>query len=155
MTSKEIPWVYLDLDYHIITIENRELILGMVTYLFWKNNSFGDTRPTSSEMCNAKILSLPGQSRPTAGKAYTGSSGRNTVLGYSQCLTSQLRRSARLMIHKCYMTNRGNQLTSFVWKRYVTTDLWSKYVTSLTQGSNWPPLVKKCYNFHAGLQLTF
>ena len=74
-----------------MTIGNRELILGISTYLFQKNYSFGDTRPTSSEMGNAKILSFPGQSRPTAGKAQTGSSGQETFLWYSQHETMKLR----------------------------------------------------------------
>ena len=33
----------------------------------------------------AKLLFRLGQSRPTAGKAWTGLSGQNTVLGCSQC----------------------------------------------------------------------
>ena len=91
-------------------------------------------------MCNTKILSLPGQSWPTAGKAYTGLSGQDTVLGCSQCLASRLRRSARLMIQKSYLTNRGIPLTSFG----------AKNVTSLTGGSNRPPLVQHTLRHQQG-----
>ena len=39
-----------------------------------------------------------GESQPMSAKAKNGSSGQNTVLGYSQCVASRLRRSA--MFHQ-------------------------------------------------------
>ena len=43
-------------------------------------------------------FTILGQSQPTAGKAQTGLSGQNTVLGCSQRLASRLRRSAWLVV---------------------------------------------------------
>ena len=53
------------------------------------------------------------------------------------------------MVQKRDGTNTGIQLNSFgtkAWRHrqgYLTDLLWSKILTSPTEGSNWPPLVQK------------
>ena len=58
---------------------------------------------------------------------------------------------------KCYITDPGSQLTSFdpkTWRHWQGDLLWSKNVTSLTGGSNWPPLIQKRDVTDRGIQLT-
>ena len=88
----------------------------------------------AAKLRRGDLLSWLGQSRPTAGKAYIGSSGQNTVLWWQGDPIDLL------WSKKCDVTDRGVQLTSFG----------PKNVTSLTGGSNWPPLVQKRDRYQQG-----
>ena len=77
-----------------------------------------------------------GQSQPTAGKAQTGSSGQNSVMGCSQRLGSRLWLSSRL---------------NWWWGQNVTnrqTDRCTNNVMWFTWGPNWPSLVQNRHFIH-------
>ena len=70
-------------------------------------------------------FTILGQSQPTAGKAQTGLSGQNTVLGCSQRLASRLRRSAWLVV------GEGGRAE-------INKNVTNTHFSSLTGGRNWP-----------------
>ena len=76
------------------------------------------TQP-SGPLCLWQCLNWLDQRRPSASKAWTGSSGQNTDLGCFQCIASRIRRSARCLLRK--------------WSFFVT----NRHFSSFTGGPYW------------------